>query len=136
MAVSEMNQDGRALGHHLAIGQDEGGELLHGVDSRDRLARHDPRRRVVLGAGLLQLVRLPQQQESRLDRNRAGALATIDYISSEHPPSPVWPRTRGSANDTGPLWQAFGRQKRAISRDGEFFIIGWRSSPFPRSCES
>src|SRR5215472_2826423 len=117
MAVSEMNQDGRALGHHLAIGQDEGGELLHGVDLRDRLARHDPRRRVVLGAGLPQLVRLPEQQERRLDRNRAGALATIDYISSEHPPSPVWPRTRGSANV-------------------EFFIIGWRSSPFPRSCES
>jgi hypothetical protein len=22
------------------------------------------------------------------------------------------------------------------ARDDEFFIIGWRSSPFPRSCES
>jgi hypothetical protein len=73
MAVGEMDQDRRTLGHHLAIGQDDGWKLLHRVDLRDRLAIH-------VAAGLLHLIRLAEQQQRRFNRNGAGAAATIDDI--------------------------------------------------------
>ena len=101
MAVREVDEDGCALGHQLAIGQDQDRELLHGVDPRDVLGTQAVR--VLRAGGLFQLIGLAEQQECRLDGNGAGAAPTIDHIWPNHRFSPqiAAPIPDGLRDDSG-----------------------------------